>query len=306
MSGEAAEAGEALEAADPPVLHPALPDVPRSARLPGTGPVGPDEWIVRDEAFARQMALRDRLAGLPGTLAMLPGSEEAAGELLGLVLDRLARDPDYRAEGRGAAGTRGGAARPGPSSLRGAIPFPDGTPSAPARGGVPTRVARPDGVVVPVDPGRPMATLARLVQEDLCVLQPGPDGHVLTAGALLFPSFWRLPEKLGRSLVSIHGPVDEYGPDLAARVQRLFDAIRPGRPLCRWNWLHYDEPWLHQPRDEAIRRSAGPGAPWLRRERQCLLRLPRTRAVVFTIHTYVVPAPAAAPGRRVRRPSRSP
>ena len=254
------------------VLHPEPPDAPRAARLPGTGPVGPDEWILRDEVFAAQMALRDRLVDAPGTLALLPGARGAADELLDAVLERVARDPGYRAAGPSGPARAGGGDGGGPR---------------------PSVVTRPDGVGVAIDGARPMATMARLVQEDLCVLQPGPDGHVLTAGALLFPSFWRLDEKLGRSLVSIHSPVEEYDAGVAARVQRLFDAIRPGRPLCRWNWLPYDEPPLHQPRDEAVRREAGPDAPWLRRERQCLLRLPRTGAVVFSIHSFVMRAPPA-------------
>ena len=268
MTGASTDGDCAVEAEAPPVLHDQPPDAPRATRLPGTGPVAPDEWILRCAVFAEQMALRDRLVDVPGTLALRPEARDAAAELLDAVLERVAADPGYAS---------------------GDPERDDGSaPSGPV-------VRRPDGVDVPVDRGRPMATLARLVQEDLCILQPGPDGHVLTAGALLFPSFWRLEEKLGRSLVSIHHPVGEYDADVARRVQRLFDAIRPGRPLCRWNWLHYDAPWLHQPRDEEDRRTAGPEAPWLRRERQCLLRLPRTGAVVFTIHTFVVPAPNGGP-----------
>ena len=236
-----------------PILQ-APPEAPRADRLPGTGPVGPDAWILRCEAFDAQMALRDRLvaAGAEG-LALRPEARGAAGEMLDLVLERIGRDPGYR---MGAE-----------------------------------VVVRPDGVCVPVDRGRPMAALARLVQEDVCLLQAGPDGHVLTAGALLFPSFWRLEEKLGRPLSGIHAPVEAYDDGLARRVQRLFDALRPGVVLCRWNWLPYDEPWLHQPRDEADRREATAASPWLRRERQCLLRLPRTGAVAFTIHTFVSRAP---------------
>ena len=239
-----------------PILQ-APPGAPRAARLPGTGPVGPHDWILRDEAFEAQMALRDRLvaAGVEG-LALRPEAREAALEMLDAVLDSIARDAGYGIVG-------------------------------------PAEIRRPDGAVVSADRARPMGTIARLIQEDVCLLQPGPSGHVLTAGALLFPSFWRLEEKLGRSLVSIHAPVDEYDEDVARRVQRLFDAIRPGRPLCRWNWLPYDQPWLHQPRDEADRREATAASPWLRRERQCLLRLPRTGAVAFTIHTFV----SRAPGR---------
>ena len=235
-----------------PILQ-APPEAPRADRLPGTGPVGPDGWILRCEAFDAQMALRDRLvaAGAEG-LALRPEAREAAGEMLDLVLARIARDPGYRV---------------GPE------------------------VARPDGVRVALDRARPMAAIARLVQEDVCLLQPGPSGHVLTAGALLFPSFWRLEEKLGRSLIGIHAPVEEYDEGVSRRVQRLFDALRPGVVHRRWNWLPYDEPWLHQPREEADRRAATAASPWLRRERQCLVKLPRTGAVAFTIHTFVAPRP---------------
>ena len=305
MEGAASGSAGAPEAEGRAVLHPEPPDAPRAARLPGTGPVGADEWILRDAVFAEQMALRDRLAGAPGTLALRPEARGAAAELLDAVLARVSRDAGYRLTARSPGGRRGGPdAEDRGERADGGGPIPDAPalrasgPRDAARGATGIErnpgvavVCRPDGVEVPVDRARPMATMARLVQEDLCLLQPGPEGHVLTAGALLFPSFWRLDEKLGRSLVSIHAPVEEYDADVARRVQRLFDAIGPGRPLCRWNWLAYDEPWLHQPRDEAVRREAGAGSPWLRRERQCLLRLPRTRAVVFSIHTFVARAP---------------
>lgn len=198
------------------------------------------------------MALRDRLVvdAADEVLALRPEAREAADELLDAVLSRLGRDVGYPVDG--------------------------------------AEVVRPDGVAVPLDRTAPMTTLARLVQKDLCLLQPGPEGHVLTAGTLLFPSFWRLGEKLGRSLVSIHAPVPDYNAGLARRVQRLFDALRPGTVLCRWNWLPHDEPWLHMPRPEAVRRETSAAPPWLRRERQCLLRLPRTGAVVFSIHTFVM------------------
>ena len=255
------DAARAIEEAGAPVLHPEPPDAPRAARLPGTGPVGPGDWILRDAVFGPQMALRDRLVSAPGTLALMPEARDAADELLCAVLALLAGDPGYDVPAAGASGAD-----------------------------APVVVRRPDGASVPVDRARPMATMARLVQEDLCILQPGAHGHILTAGALLFPSSWRLTEKLGRSLVSIHAPVEEYDPDVARRVQRLFDAIRPGRPLCRWNWLPYDSPRLHHPVGEAERRREPRGGGWLRRERQCLLRLPRTNAVVFTIHTFVTRA----------------
>jgi hypothetical protein len=83
--------------------------------------------------------------------------------------------------------------------------------------------------------------------------------------------------------------VPVYDAGLAARVQRLLDAVRPGQPLWRANALDYVDPALFQPRSEADKRPPDRGARgYIRSERQCLVRLPRTQAVVFSIHTYVV------------------
>lgn len=148
----------------------------------------------------------------------------------------------------------------------------------------------PDGRYVADAPDAPLLTLGRLVQEDLCILQHGPDGnHILTGAILCFPASWTLDQKIGRNLIGIHQPVDEYDTTMARRVQRLFDAIHPDRPLWRANALAYADPALYQPRREGEPRHASEeSGGFLRSERQCLVRLPETRAVVFSIHTYQV------------------
>lgn len=241
-----------------PILQDRLPELvwmaPASARLPGIQPVAGEDWLRRDEAFAPQMALRDRLiADRPGAVhALLPRARAAAGELYDMILTRLAADPGYAA--------------------------------------VPGGLRRPDGVAVPLDAGAPLRTLGRLVQPDLCLLQPGPTGGeaVLTGAILCFPAGWRLDQKIGRPMTAIHGPVPDYDPDLAARVQRMLDAIRPGRPLWRGNALIYDDPDLHQPRAEGVPRPPPRRGDYVRSEYQVLMRLPRTGAVAFLIHTRVV------------------
>jgi hypothetical protein len=60
------------------------------------------------------------------------------------------------------------------------------------------------------------------------------------------------------------------------------------RPLWRWNGLRYADPELHQPRSESDRRPRPENPRFFRSERQCLVRLPVSQAVVFSIHTYVV------------------
>jgi len=228
---------------------------PRLSRLPGIQPLEERDWLVVDEAYAGQMAERDRLIGQErGRVhALDAGALPAAQELLAQVLAHL--------EGR--AGFAVG----------------------------PDAVTRPDGVSVPLDRDAPLITAGRLVQEDLCLMQKpaGAEEHVLTGAVLCFPASWTLAEKFLRPLLRIHRPVVPYDDGIATRVQRLFDGIRPGRPLWRANAHFYADPTLFQPRPEAAPRSKVQGpAAFLRSERQCLLRLPETDAVVFSIHTYVL------------------
>jgi len=246
------------------ILQTRIPyDPTDNRRLPGIQPLPIEDWLIRDDAFAAQMAHRERLLSgkRSAVLAMDESARPAAEELLDMVLDRA---------------------------------YPDAG----------AQVTRPDGVSVPIDRADPMGTLGRLVQEDLCILERRADEHVLTAAVLCFPASWTLSEKFLRPLTAIHVPVDEYDANIAARVQRLFDGVQPGRPLWRFNALWYVDPELHQPRSETDRRPKAEAreAGFLRSERQVVLRLPKTRAVVFSIHTFVLTranAPAGAEGLAV-------
>jgi hypothetical protein len=245
-------------------------DDPSFRRLPGMRPVGADDWLLVDEVYARQMALRDRYLAerRDAVVAALPEARPAAAEMLDLTLATLARRADF------AIGAEA--------------------------------VRRPDGVEVPVVREDPFGTVGRLLQEDVCLLEKRGEEHVLTGAILVFPSGWTLAQKIGRPLLRIHAPVAPYDADIARRVQRLFDGLRPGRPLMRANVLWHGQPTLHQPRREGEPKPhAAQGDGYLRSERQCLLRLPRTSAVIFTIHTCVVARESLNAGQRAalsRRP----
>ena len=238
------------------VLHPSLPFAPwadpRCRRLPGVMPLAMDDWLQVDAAYGGQMALRDRLiAERPDEVhALWPDAVPAASELLQGVLGRL---PGL---GFGAA---------------------DG------------QWLRPDGARVTVDAARPLMTLGRLLQNDFCILQNDGSGeHRLTGAILCFPAGWLLHQKLGMPLARMHAPISRYSDDTARRVQRLMDAVRPEAPLWRAN-AHRSRSPLFNPLPEGHPHDkAHLPMLYVRSERQCLIRLPLTRAVVFTIHTYLV------------------
>jgi len=236
------------------ILQKHLPNDMRATRaLPGIRPeTGP--WLRIDDAYAAQMARREALlATCPDEVLFLdPAARPAAQELLDTVMSDL---PQLGFEVSG------------------------------------DQIRRPDGRSVTVARSAPMRSLGLLCQNDFVLMERRGDEHVLTAAVLCFPASWRLSEKAGRPLTDIHIPVEEYTPDVARRVQRLFDGIQVGRPLWRFNQLWYDDPELFQPRSMHAPRRVGAGSdtgPYYGTERQTLLRLPHSRAVVFAIHTYVL------------------
>jgi len=238
------------------ILHETLPyDIHAGPPLPGVRPLAPADWLLVDEAYAGQMAERRRLLAerRAAVLALAPEAMSAALELLDMALASL----------------------------------PEGfTTTAQA-------ITCPDGWSVSHDRSDPLGTLGQILQEDFCLMQKREDQHVLTGAVLCFPASWRLDEKFLHPLTAIHDPVDVYDARLARRVQRLFDGVQAGRPLWRFNAFAYADPSLHQPRSiHDPRAEVDPDtAAFLRSERQCLLRLPDSNAVVFSIRTYMLRNP---------------
>lgn len=226
-------------------------DIDALRPLPGVAPLDEADWIRVDEAYAAQMAERERLIAERRNvvIALEPAAEAIAAELLDEVLNALEARGDFEVTGEA--------------------------------------VVRPDGVHVAIERDDPLGTVGRLCQEDFCLLEKRGDEHVLVGAVLCFPASWSLEEKFLRPLTGIHVPVDPYDENIAKRVQRLFDGVRVGRPLWRFNALHYAQADLHQPRREADRRTKR-GKDFLRSELQTVRRLPKTGAVVFGIHTYVL------------------
>ncbi len=257
QNGDMTEFAPPLENPAQPVLQRHTPYDPAALKpLPGIAPMHPDEWLLVDEAFAAQMALRDGLLAQRSNdvVAMLPAAAAAADELLARVLEYLSGQPAYRVADH--------------------------------------QVIRPDGAEVAIDRARPMQCLTRLVQEDLCIMEKpaGQSEHILSAASLCFPAAWLLAEKIGRPMLHIHHTVPDYDPNTAKRVQRLLDGVQPGRPLWRFNGHAHVDPRLFNPQSIHDKRPYPEQETerWWRTERQTLTRLPDSGAVVFSIHTYML------------------
>ncbi len=155
----------------------------------------------------------------------------------------------------------------------------------------------------------PLEVAGRLVQEDLCLIDTSGAVPVLAAAILCAPSRWRLTEKIGRPLAAVHGPVPLYAERLAGPVDRFMNALRPGKLAIRLNWSVVDDGALFQ-QGGKFRTAVDPGITpenagerlFLRVERQTLMRLPDSGAVLFAIrvHSYPMARVLAAPGAAAR------
>ena len=220
------------------------------------------DWIVLGDDQREKLVLKRRLLAdhHAEVFAALPGTEEAGSEVAQLLFDHLPRR------------------------------FPTRYP----RMGTMFAIAATSELVGMSSPSmHPLDLAGRLVPDDLCLVQEGEDGVPrLVAASLCFPSRWRLGEKLGHPLAEIHGPVPDYDRALARPVDRFFGALADGRIVERWNWTIHDSPELFQPqspRKHAVPPERFADGLFMRNERQTLRRLARSRAILFTIDTRVMP-----------------
>lgn len=92
-----------------------------------------------------------------------------------------------------------------------------------------------------------LSTLGQTVDEDFLFLLPEGDfedaKYKLEAYVCICPSGWNPPDKLGKRLATIHGPVPGYKDKLEGSMDRYFKSLEAGKYVKRSNWsitLHED------------------------------------------------------------------
>lgn len=262
----------ALKCTIPAAMSTAAPYLPFADGKPfalrmGLQPLPAEKWIEIDEEFSAQLAEKRKLLVTrhDNVVQALPQALLASEEALKLLIDHLRQYHFGRFTFDGgklrnaATGEEWGFAQ---SSLH------------------------------------PLEQATRLVQEDFCILQAdeetNDDIYRLTAGAVCFPSNWRLADKIGKKLAEVHGPVPRYAEKLGTQVDRFFQNLAAGTIMARANWLIHATPELFQSDHRLDAETAAAITPenageklWLRVERQTLRRLPQSGAVLFTIRTHV-------------------
>ncbi|KZY91880.1 hypothetical protein A3744_27000 [Oleiphilus sp. HI0073] len=141
---------------------------------------------------------------------------------------------------------------------------------------------------------RVLANITFWLPDDICILQPqsdlGQEGgdYVLTAASVLSPSHWRPAEKFLKPLAAIHEPIPGFDLTLTPKITRFFNHLKVGKAVVRYNWgIQPGDALNWQTENEP--NLLEEATIHYRSERQTLMRLPNTGAVVFFIRIDLCP-----------------
>lgn len=143
-----------------------------------------------------------------------------------------------------------------------------------------------------------LRAIASATHEDWCLLtraRPGGD-FTLVAGAVAWPTDWRLADKLGKPVHAVHQPTHGFAENLANPVAKFMDGLQSRNLFGRTNMfvLASDER-SYMPTVPMAERFAHVTAEnagetlFIRCERETLRRLRQTRAIAFGIGIYLAP-----------------
>jgi hypothetical protein len=150
----------------------------------------------------------------------------------------------------------------------------------------------------------PLRQLGDFVQEDFMLLQEVDGRVMITAASNAYSSSGRLVASVGRDVRWAHEPVPNLTALHGSRIDRILGSVHEEALCARFNWQLTPLASIFFPPDpHAANRSAlssvsdrlskdpslVPSLLHIRVERQTLRRLPETRAVAFSIHTYSDP-----------------
>ncbi|KAH8892822.1 hypothetical protein GQ53DRAFT_861002, partial [Thozetella sp. PMI_491] len=174
-------------------------------------------------------------------------------------------------------------------------------------------------------------TVAGLIQPtDINILTKHEDGfYHLDAMMIAIGGGQRIKDKIGKNLADLHfsGHVPHYAEQLRGPLDKFLAKLKAERPVQRnttgismHDELHWPEATMG-PEDDWDPEIGGPGVNtpgyqtwkrpgpisdvsqlWFRQERQVLRRLPKSKAIVWMVHTYIEPMAKVAqepgvPGR---------
>ncbi|KAF4633586.1 hypothetical protein G7Y89_g4518 [Cudoniella acicularis] len=226
-----------------------------------------EEWLILDNLYKQEQELRRYLirTNRNGVMQCLPGAERACEEALEYIVDFLVRR--YPAHFQ--------LLKDRPGYIHNNI------------------TNRKFKVTAPYDQ-HPLEVIAQLVMEDINLLLPGTEKEEDSQQYYLFsmaPAGWYIEERIGWPLWRIHGPVPMWEEKLRKAMDRFFLGLKVDSPVQRNNYfMQMNETMFQQdPFPDSMPHTIRPEDIRIRHERQTLRRLPRSRAVLFMVRTYLTP-----------------
>ncbi|DBA97601.1 TPA: hypothetical protein ACH3X3_012506 [Trebouxia sp. C0006] len=236
--------------------------------------ITPDDIFEIDEEYEADMKRKSHiLATRPAELLLpgVPGCAAAKQEVLSLVSQTLIRN------------------------------FPD---RFQLRNAILQNIATGEDFDLADQDRNPMDVVARLIQEDIAVMQQINGRMILSCGAVVSPLGWSGSQKLGMDLKGIHRPVPHFNEGPALKfVTNIFEkGLNANVPLSRANWFIMDtaehslfahpEHIPESPDQGPITSENAGDRLFLRCERQVATRLPECGGVMFSFKTYIRPLKA--------------
>lgn len=145
----------------------------------------------------------------------------------------------------------------------------------------------PTKIEVDLHNDHPFVQLAKVIAEDLCLLNSDNGQWRLVSAVVIFPSRWNLLEKIGKSIDDIHIPVPGYDQALKPYMSETFNKVKADRPVWRKNWSLHETSLLHEP--FYVENIARVEDYWWRTERQTLTASSDMKYLLFTIRNRSEP-----------------
>ncbi|WP_052055523.1 DUF3445 domain-containing protein [Myxosarcina sp. GI1] len=147
-------------------------------------------------------------------------------------------------------------------------------------------------------PYEPFEYISRQVQEDIILLDQREGDLFMDAGILTFPASWSLGFDEGMRFEEFHGPVPRaHEMGVFKKAKAFLMRVEIGKPWTRLNWTMT----VNRRLDTSLESYADWGIEdstvtlencgekvHLRVEVQRFVRLPRSNALMFPIHTYLI------------------
>lgn len=143
----------------------------------------------------------------------------------------------------------------------------------------------------------PMELVSYLAADDFCLLEEAGEDYKLVAASVCAPTWWSLPEKIGRPLASIHAPIVNLEEKIGRMIRHFLKNLKVTDCYQRSNWFLFackeycvfPDSFDFYSDMSAINADNIEDSLYLRSERQTFRRLEKTNHIAFGIKVYVEP-----------------